>query len=125
MISKIISILVGLTLLAAFEPMSQAQVSAAPTTAAESTTYQAGWDVQVPANTRLEAIKTLYERRGVRLPVRNLADQSPLPGWIRADNPSDRIPTGRRSLPDLYFGSAGLFSLLAWSGAAAGGAPCA
>jgi hypothetical protein len=101
MISKL-STVVGLTLLAAIGPMSQAQVPAAPATAAESTSYQAGWDVQVPANTRLEAIKMLYERRRVRLPARDLADQSPLPAWFRAylrDNLPELPTSGRYQYP--------------------------
>lgn len=100
--SKIINTLLGLILLAALETMSKSQVPAAPTTAAESTSYQAGWDVQVPANTRLAAIKTLYERRRTRLPVRDLADQSPLPAWFRAylrDNLPELPTTGKYQYP--------------------------
>lgn len=84
MINKLIGTLLVLTLFAGLGQKLRAQTLSAATPAAEPATYQAGWDVQVAANTKLEAIKTLYERRRVRLPAADLADQSPLPRWFRA-----------------------------------------
>lgn len=46
--------------------------------------YPQQWEISIPAGTRLDSLKRVYDRRLHVVPARDLEDQSPFPLWFRA-----------------------------------------